>query len=95
MDEAVRSKLIDASVEESILDYGNTVLYSSARNEYMITRIKKLIRRSVWALTKQMEQSDFLPSGYELQFGSGKIDRIDTCGDENCIYVKVTDYKTG
>ena len=95
MDEAVRSKLIDASVEESILDYGNTVLYSSARNEYMITRIKKLIRRSVWALTKQMEQSDFLPSGYELQFGSGKIDRIDTCEDENCIYVKVTDYKTG
>ena len=92
MDEAVRSKLIDASVEESILDYGNTVLYSSARNEYMITRIKKLIRRSVWAL---MEQSDFLPSGYELQFGSGKIDRIDTCEDENCIYVKVTDYKTG
>lgn len=95
MDEAVRSELIDASVEESILDYGNTVLYSSARNEYMITRIKKLIRRSVWALTKQMEQSDFLPSGYELQFGSGKIDRIDTCEDENCIYVKVTDYKTG
>ena len=42
-----------------------------------------------------MEQSDFLPSGYELQFGSGKIDRIDTCEDENCIYVKVTDYKTG
>ena len=95
MDETLRSELIDESVEESILDYGNTVLYSSARNEYMITRIKKLIRRSVWALTKQMEQSDFLPSGYELQFGSGKIDRIDTCEDENCIYVKVTDYKTG
>ena len=31
----------------------------------------------------------------DRQFGSGKIDRIDTCEDENCIYVKVTDYKTG
>lgn len=95
MEEELRGKLIEESVEESILDYGNTVLYSSARNEYMITRIKKLIRRSVWALTKQMEQGDFIPSGYELKFGSGKIDRIDTCEEDDCIYVKVTDYKTG
>ena len=55
MKEETRNRLIEQSVEESILDYGNTVLYSSARNEYLITRIKKLIQRSVWALTKQME----------------------------------------
>lgn len=95
MEEEVRSQLIEESVEESILDYGNTVLYSSARNEYMITRIKKLIHRSVWALTKQLAKSDFVPSGYEMKFGSGKIDRIDVCEDENQVYVKVTDYKTG
>lgn len=95
MPEELRSELIEESVEESIIDYGNTVLYSSARNEYMITRIKKLIRRSVWALTKQMEQGDFRPSGYELKFGSGKIDRLDTYEDDETIYVKVTDYKTG
>lgn len=95
MPEEVREELIEKSVEESILDYGNTVLYSSARNEYMITRIKKLIGRSVWALTKQMEQGDFRPCGYELKFGSGKIDRMDTYENEEKIYVKVTDYKTG
>ena len=61
----------------------------------MIYRIKRLIRRSVWALTRQMEQGDFKPAGYEFKFGSGKIDRIDTCEDENRVYVKVTDYKTG
>lgn len=93
--EELRNELIEESVEESIIDYGNTVLYSSARNEYMITRIKKLIGRSVWALTKQMEQGDFRLSGYELKFGSGKIDRLDTYEDEEHIYVKVTDYKTG
>ena len=84
-------------MEESVLDYGNTVLFSSARNEYMISRIKRLIRRSVWALTKQLEKGDFVPGGYELKFGSGKIDRIDICEDDsdNCVYVKVTDYKTG
>ena len=95
MTEEKRDELIEECVEESVIDYGNTVLFSSARNEYMIGRIKRLIRRSVWALTKQMEKGDFVPSGYELKFGSGKIDRIDTCEDENCIYVKVTDYKTG
>ena len=95
MTEEKRDELIEESVEESIIDYGNTVLFSSARNEYMIGRIKRLIRRSVWALTKQLEKGDFVPSGYELKFGSGKIDRIDTCEDEGRIYVKVTDYKTG
>ena len=95
MTEEKRDELIEECVEESVIDYGNTVLFSSARNEYMIGRIKRLIRRSVWALTKQLEKGDFVPSGYELKFGSGKIDRIDTCEDENRIYVKVTDYKTG
>ncbi len=95
MPEEKRDELIDESVEESVIDYGNTVLFSSARNEYMIHRIKKLIRRSVWALTKQLSKGDFVPSGYELKFGSGKIDRIDTCQEDNCVYVKVTDYKTG
>lgn len=93
--EELRRELVEKSVEESIADYGNTVLYSSARNEYMVTRIKNLIQRSVWALTKQMERGDFRPRGYELKFGSGKIDRLDTYEDERHIYVKVTDYKTG
>ena len=47
-DEADR--LIEESVETSIADYGNTVLQSSARNDYMVTRIKRMMRRTVWAL---------------------------------------------
>ena len=95
MSEEKRDELIEESVEESVADYGNTVLFSSARNEYMIGRIKRLIRRSVWALTKQLAGGDFVPGGYELKFASGKIDRIDICEDQECVYVKVTDYKTG
>lgn len=93
--DTVRDELIDESVEQSILDYGNTVLFSSARNEYMIRRIKHLIRRSVWGIGKQLEKGDFSPAGYELKFGGGKIDRIDTCEEDGKIYVRVTDYKTG
>ena len=64
LEEVQRDAMIEESVEESIKDYGNTVLYSTARNEYMIVRIKQLIRRSVWALTRQMEKGDFEPVSY-------------------------------
>lgn len=86
---------IESSVEEAVADYGNSVLYSSARNEYMVKRMKKMLSRTVWALTKQLSAGDFTPTGYELRFASGKIDRVDTCVDEEKVYVKITDYKTG
>ena len=57
--EVRREELIEESVEESIVDYGNTILYSSARNEYIIKRLKRMMRRTVWALTKQLEKGDF------------------------------------
>lgn len=93
--EEMQNRCIDESVDEAITDYGNSVLYSSARSEYMIVRIKQMLRRTVWALTKQLAAGDFVPSAYELRFASGKIDRIDTCVNEDKVYVKVTDYKTG
>lgn len=91
----LRNQYIEESVEEAVSGYGNSVLYSSARNEYMVVRIKRMLRRTVWALTKQLSAGDFQPSAYEFRFGNGKIDRIDTCVDEDKVYVKVLDYKTG
>ena len=90
-----RKAYIDESVEEAVTDYGNSVLYSSARNEYMIVRIKRMLERTVWALTRQLKAGDFRPSAYEMRFRGGKIDRIDTCVDGDKVYVKVVDYKTG
>ena len=93
--EEQRDQYIEESVAEAITDYGNSVLYSSARDEYMIVRMKRLLARTVWALTRQLEAGDFLPSAYEFRFSSGKIDRIDTCEEDEKVYVKVLDYKTG
>lgn len=61
----------------------------------MIVRMKRILTRTVWALTKQLAAGDFKPSLYELRFGNGKIDRVDTCEDGDKVYVKVIDYKTG
>ena len=86
---------IDESVEEAAAGYGNSILYSSARNEYMIVRIKRMLERTVWALTRQLEAGDFRPFAYERRFFGGKIDRVDLCVEDDRIYVKVLDYKTG
>ncbi len=106
--DAKKEEFIENSVEECIVDYGSTILYSSARNEYVITRLKRMMRRTVWALAKQLETSSFMPSGYEVNFGEniqldefgrmrlhGKIDRVDICEDDENVYVKIMDYKTG
>lgn len=93
--EEKRNQYVEESVEEAIADYGNSILYSSSRNAYLIVRMKRMLEKTVWALTKQLAAGDFKPSAYELRFANGKIDRVDTCEDGDCVYVKVIDYKTG
>ena len=95
MDEETKIELVESSVDASVLNYGNQILQSSKRYEYMIARIKKMIHRCVWALSAGMEKSDFVPYDFEMEFAGGKIDRVDISQDEEKIYVKVMDYKTG
>ena len=64
--------MIDECVEAAITDYGNSVLYSSARNEQLIVRMKQMLERTVWALTNQLKAGDFVPEAYELRFFGGK-----------------------
>ena len=88
-------ELVEDSVARSIHQYDHTVLSSTARNAYMVHRIRRLIARSVWAISTQMANSDFTPMAYEWDFRRGVIDRVDTCVNDDRIYVTVTDYKTG
>ena len=70
MPEEKREAWIQDSVQECITDYGNSILYSSARNEYVIQRLTRMLRRTVWALAKQLEKGKFVPEGYEISFGA-------------------------
>ena len=67
--EQERNEIADRCLDNIVADYGNTVLKSSARNEYMIERTRRILRRTVWALQKQLEQGEFQPEGFEVTFG--------------------------
>jgi ATP-dependent helicase/nuclease subunit B len=98
-----RETLAEACVEEVITDYRNTLLFDSSRNAYMIERMHRLVKRSVWALTKQIQKGMFLPEKLEAPFFikegdlslQGRIDRIDTYEEDDKVYVRVLDYKSG
>ncbi len=88
-------ELIRDCVDESVADYQNAVLYSSAENEHEIRRIKEMMVQNLESITWQLAQGDFQPEVSEYRYEDGKIDRIDLCEDEEHVYVKVVDYKTG
>lgn len=106
---------VQTVLEAYAASYGDTVLYSSARNEYAVTRMGRILTRTVLTLQKQLKKGSFQPDAYELSFRftedldsvnvllseqekmrlQGRIDRIDVAEDEEHVYVKVIDYKSG
>lgn len=113
--EEARNELVHEAVEEATMSYNNTILLSSKRNEYMIQRVERITRRTVWALCEHVKSGDFIPKGFELQFSrldhlnnvnveledgskmllQGRIDRVDTKEEDEQVYVRVVDYKSG
>ena len=62
------TQAIKEAVEGYAATYGETVLYSSARNEYAITRMSRILTRTVLTLQQHLKQGSFQPDDYELSF---------------------------
>lgn len=108
-------KNIAEAMESYAANYSAGILYSSARNEYAITRMNRILLRTVMTLQDHLQKGEFMPEGHEIAFYfadnmesvnialsedekmrlQGRIDRIDTLEDEEHVYVKVIDYKSG
>ena len=67
-DENFATQAIKEAVEGYVATYGETVLYSSARNEYAITRMSRILTRTVLTLQQHLKQGSFQPDDYELSF---------------------------
>ncbi|WP_167958677.1 helicase-exonuclease AddAB subunit AddB [Anaerosporobacter faecicola] len=72
----VREQYTKEAVEEAAVDYGNQVILSSKRNAYMLARVMRITKRTIWALCKQVRKGKFRPEAFELQFSF--LDHLDS-----------------
>lgn len=66
--EEFAEKTVREALELFAASYGDTVLYSSARNEYALTRMARILTRTVLTLQRQLKRGSFRPDAYELSF---------------------------
>ena len=71
-------EMLNRALTECVDAYGETILLSNARNEFMVERIKRILIRTVDTLKYQISKGSFEPSYVEMDFReAGKIDEID------------------
>ena len=106
--EKERRALVKAVVDRVSYEYRNTILKSSARNSYLGRKVERITDRTIRALIYQIQKGDFEPEEFEVDVSTrialkdgnsmnlrGRIDRMDIFEDEDKVYVKIMDYKSG
>jgi len=66
----VQEAWVDECLDILTVDYGNTILHSTARNAYAAERMKRILKRTVWALGEQIRKGLFTPENYEVSFSA-------------------------
>lgn len=87
----VIEKCVDAVME----DYDNDAIHGTSRNLFIKNQVRETAKKTVDILVKHIQSGCFIPTEYELRVTHGRIDRVDTLRNENKLYVKVIDYKSG
>ncbi len=87
--------IIDSCVEKVVEEYDHDVLESTARNAFIKQQVKQTAEITVDALIHHIRAGKFKPEAYELRVEHGRLDRVDLLEQENRLYVKVIDYKSG
>lgn len=64
----IRDTWSEECVREAAEGYGNAILTSSKRLEYIIKRVERITKRTLWALCQQIKKGDFEPAAFELFF---------------------------
>ncbi|MBQ5868472.1 MAG: exodeoxyribonuclease V subunit gamma, partial [Lachnospiraceae bacterium] len=108
IEEKERRKLVKSIVDRVAYEYRNTIMKSSARNSYLEKKVERITDRTIRALIYQIQKGDFEPEEFEVDVTTriplrngealnlrGRIDRMDTFEDEDHVYVKIMDYKSG
>lgn len=101
-------EILELCLKETLEEYGQGNLYETARNRYMEERMRRILKRTLWSIRKQLKKGSFVPERFEIGFErrrkldavsgmalKGRIDRLDTFEKGDRLYLKVLDYKSG
>lgn len=61
-------RLLKEALEAHAVSYGETILYSSARYEYMVERMYRILKRTIRTLKAQLREGEFVPASFEMSF---------------------------
>ena len=61
-------QMVEEAIEAYTADYGETILYSNARNRYLLKRIARILNRTVETLQTQLRKGAFMPERFEMSF---------------------------
>ena len=61
-------KMVSEAVEAYAASYGETILYSSARNQHLLRRMARILKRTVLTLQIQLKKGAFVPEKFEMSF---------------------------
>ncbi len=95
--------LCERAVTLATEECGEKLLGDSARNRYLIRKLKDITETTLQTLAEQLRRGDFRTRELEKSFDfvrsglrlKGRIDRVDLCEAEDRVYVRVIDYKSG
>lgn len=101
-DENVRKAYREKALAEAFTDY-EEILNDSRRNEYIKTRVDRILERTIEILDAQVKAGEFEPKYFEMGFRhanefmklDGKIDRMDVAEQNGRKILRVVDYKSG
>lgn len=68
--EELGERLLEEAVDAQAAVYGDAVLFSSAKYMYVITRMKRILKRTVFTLQSQLKKGKFRPEHFEVSFSS-------------------------
>ena len=61
-------RLVAEALTACAAAYGETILYSNARNQHLLKRIERILNRTVQTLQTQLQKGQFLPEAFEVSF---------------------------
>ncbi len=66
--EEAAGQMVEEAIEAYTADYGETILYSNARNRHLLKRIMRILKRTVMTLQTQLRKGAFVPDKFEMSF---------------------------